>query len=343
MTNSFIRGLARSAGVTLATAAICLAPSAVLAQAAPPVARAVAAPAKAKSASPAPPAQAPATQGLAAPRTEANQDVIARIGAINLSAEDVRSYVAGLTPREQAAITKDPALLSQAVRLLLANRLVLQEALQKKWDQQPGVATQLEQIREASIVELYLQAVTVPPASFPSADEVQKVYDANRGALLVPRQFQLAQIFVAVAKDSDKAMDDKAKQQIDEIARKLKAPGADFSAIATASNESKGAGDLGWVTESQIRSEIRAQVIGLTKNAVTDPIRLDDGWHIVKLVDTQSSYTRSLPEVREQLVQQMRAERSSMLRRAYLAELQKQQPTVLNELALSGLFDESRK
>jgi hypothetical protein len=118
-------------------------------------------------------------------------------------------------PREQAAVTKDPVLLSQAVRLLLTNRLVLQEALGKKWDQQPAVASKLEQIRESAVIELYLQSVTTPPANFPSDEEVQKVYDANRSAMLVPRQFQLAQIFVAVPKDSDKATEDKAKQHVE--------------------------------------------------------------------------------------------------------------------------------
>jgi peptidylprolyl isomerase len=47
--------------------------------------------------------------------------------------------------------------------------------------------------------------------------------------------------------------------------------------------------------------------------------------------------------VRDQLVQQMRTERATMLRRAYLAELLKQHPPVLNELALSNLLDSSPK
>ena len=63
----------------------------------------------------------------------------------------------------------------------------------------------------------------------------------------------------------------------------------------------------------------------------------------LKLIDTKAAYTRTLPEVRDQLSQQMRTERATMLRRAYLAELLKQHPPVLNELALSSLFDNSRK
>lgn len=56
---------------------------------------------------------------------------------------------------------------------------------------------------------------------------------------------------------------------------------------------------------------------------MSEAIRLDDGWHIIKLIDTTATHTR--------------------MRRAYLAELLKRNPPVLNELALSNLLDSSRK
>ncbi len=352
MTNaSILVKVAQSAAIAAVAATVVCTPVIALAQSAtPPAPRPVQAkPRPAPQAAAAQPQAAPVqaaqgtTQGLGTGKASGGEDVIARVGNVNVSADDLRSYVAALGPREQAALAKDPALLSQAVRLLLANRLVLQEALAKKWDQKPAVAAQLDRMREGAVVELYLQSVTTPPANFPSEEELQKVYDANRSALLMPRQFQLAQIFIA-APNGDKAAEDKGKQDLDDVLRKLKAPGADFAAIASsANNDAKDGGDLGWVAESQIRPEIRTQVMGLSKNAVSDPIRLDDGWHILKLIDTKASYTRTLPEVRDQLVQQIRSERAAALRRAYIAELQKQNPPVLNELALSNLLDSSRK
>ncbi|HEY8335516.1 MAG TPA: peptidyl-prolyl cis-trans isomerase, partial [Tardiphaga sp.] len=288
-------------------------------------------------AAPAPHAAAP-TVGT----DKSSDEVIARVGNSDVTADDLRSYIAALGPREQAMLAQDPASLSQAVRLLLANRLVLQEVAAKKWDQQPGVAVQLEKVRESALVELYLQSVSMPPAGFPSDDEIQKIYDANRASFLVPRQYQLSQIYIAVAKTADKAAVDAAKKKIDDVARKLKAVGADFAAIArtdsTPSENAERGGDLGLLPEDQIRPEIRAQVAGLSKGAVSEPISLDDGWHILKLVDTKPSYTRTLPELREQLVRQIRAERAAALRRAYLAEMLKQKPPVLNELALSKLL-----
>ncbi len=175
----------------------------------------------------------------------------------------------------------------------------------------------------------------MPPEGFPSDDDVQKVYDANRASLVVPRQYQLSQIFIAAAKDADKATDDKARKKLEDIQKKLKAPGADFAAIGSAESDTPGSSDLGWLPESQIVPEIRAQVAGLAKGTISEPVRLDDGWHILKLIDTKASYTRPLSEVHDQLVQQMRAERATAIRRGYIAELLKQHPPAINELALS--------
>src|SRR5262249_38718593 len=123
----------------------------------------------------------------------------------------------------------------------------------------------------------------------------------------------------------------------------LKQPNADFAALARgASDDATTAerdGEIGWIAEPDLRGEIRSQVTGLPKGGITDPIRLDDGWHVMKLEDTEASHTRPLSEVKDALAQKMRAERADANRRAYLADLLKQTPPVVNEIALSKLLE----
>jgi parvulin-like peptidyl-prolyl isomerase len=299
--------------------------------------------AQAPARAPAPPPQAAPAPTQRPPESAGNGgEVIARVGTSDVTADEVRAVVATLDARQQAALAHDPALLSQAVRTMLANRLVLKEARGKKWDQQPGVAAQLDRARENLLAELYLQSVTTPPDSFPSEAEIKAVYDANATAFLVPRQFQLAQITVAVAKDADKAAEDKARKKLDEVVKKLKQPGANFAALAKSDSDdgdsAEKGGEIGWLTEAQLRPEIRGQIVGLAKSAFAEPVRLDDGWHILKLLDTQASHARPLAEVRDALVQRIRAERTDANRRAYVTELFKQSPPIINELALSKLL-----
>ncbi|MCS3730583.1 peptidylprolyl isomerase [Bradyrhizobium betae] len=283
---------------------------------------------------------APAAQDNAAVK---GGEIIARVGDSDVTAEEVRATIQLLDGRQQAAMARDPALLSQTVRAILANRLVLKEAAAKKWDQQPAVVTQLARARDTLIVETYLQSVTAVGDSYPGEADIRSVYEANASAFLVPRRFRLAQIVVNLAKDADKAAEDTARRKLDDIVRKIKQPGAEFGAIAKASSEDTATagreGEIGWVAEPDMRTEIRSQVTGLPKSGISDPIRLEDGWHILKLVDTEASHTRPLAEVRDALVQRMRAERIEANRRAYVAELLKQSPPVVNEIALSRLLD----
>jgi peptidylprolyl isomerase len=298
----------------------------------------------------APAAPAPVAPAQAAPAVEDNAavkgtEIVARVGGNDVTADEVRATIALLDARQQAAMARDPALLSQTVRAILANRLVLREATAKKWDQQPAVVAQLARTRESLIVDSYLQSVTMPPDNYPGEADIKNVYETNASAFLVPRRFRMAQIVVTLAKDADKATEEAARKKLDDIVKKTRQPGADFGALARASSDDAATaerdGEIGWVAEPDLRTEIRAQVTGLPKSGIADPIRLEDGWHILKLVDTEASHTRPLAEVREALVQRIRTERVEANRRAYVAELLKQTPPVVNEIALSRLLERS--
>jgi parvulin-like peptidyl-prolyl isomerase len=333
-----------SAGILLAMAFSIALPAALAQTRTPPPA------APARAATPPATPSRPATAAQPTPSSAADDraavkgsEVIARVGDSDVTAEEMRAAVASLDTRQQAAVARDPALLSQTVRAILANRLVLREALAKKWDQQPAVVAQLARARENQIVETYLQSITTPPENYPSEADIKTVYDANATAFLVPRRYQLAQIVVAVAKDADKPAEDTARKKLDDALKKAKQPGADFAALARSVSDdtatAEHGGEIGWAAEPDLRPEIRSQVIGLAKAGITDPVRLDDGWHILKMLDTEASHTRPLVEVRDALVQRIRAERVEANRRAYMAELLKQTPPVVNEIALSKLLD----
>lgn len=303
----------------------------------------------AKPATPVAPAQAAAPNPPATTNARDGQDseIVAQAGTAKLTLGDVRAFVGQLNPRDQAAFERDPRLLSQAIRSLLANQLALADALAKKWDQQPAVIAQLERVRQDALVESYLRAMSQPPEGFPSEAEIEGAYEANKTSFLVPRQFQLAQIVVALAADADKATEDKAKKKLDEVRRSLKEPNASFAAIAAReTDDSEGAargGDLGWLREDQIRPEIRAQVFGLAAGAISEPVKLEDGWHILRLAETKPAYTRPLSEVRELLVQRLREERQAANRRRLLSKLAEDTPVTINEIAIAKLADNRQK
>ncbi len=269
-------------------------------------------------------------------------EVLARVGGTDVTVEEVRSYVETLSPTDQAALAKDPGLLSPIVRAYLARQAVLREALARKYDQQPSVRAQLDRVREQALTELYLDSVSRSPDGYPSDAEVQGAYDASKGVFEVPRQLRLAQIYVAVPKGVDRAAEDKARKKVDELARKLKQKGADFAALARSESEDKQTavqgGEIGWLTEAQMVPGIRSVATALAKDAVSEPVHLEDGWHLLKLLETRPSGKRPLPEVRDAIVDQLRANRARELRQAHVAKLLEQSPPAINELALSKVL-----
>lgn len=279
----------------------------------------------------------------ASPGKAAAAEVLARAGTAEISTDDVRALVRALPAEDQSTLAKDPTRLSQFVRAHLTRKILLAEIGAKKFEQQPGVKAQLERSREQMLMELYLDAVSKPPESYPSDAELKAAYEANKASLEIPRQFQVAQVYVALAKGADKAGEEKAKKKLDEVVKKLRAKGADFAAIARsesedASSAGKG-GEIGWLTEAQLVPGIRGPVTALGKDAISEPVRLDDGWHVLKLLDLRPAGYRPLAEVRETLVAQLGAAKGRELRQAYLAKLLEQNPPAINELALSKVLE----
>lgn len=281
---------------------------------------------------------------LAAPALRAADEVIARVGDEEIKVGQVKPYLANLQPADRDALAKNPAALSQAVRTLILQQILFKEALAAGWDKTPEMAEQLERLRQGAIAETYLQSISKVPDSYPSDAEVKAVYDARKDELKVPKQVRLAQVYVAIPQDASKEEQDKAKARVDEIAKAAKS--GDFAAIAREKSDERETaargGEVGWLAEAQIQPEIRSKVSGLSKGAVTEPVRMADGWYVVKVLEVRDPHTASLDEVKEQLVRAMRAERARANREAYLSKLQQTKPIALDEIALSRLVGDGK-
>ena len=275
----------------------------------------------------------------------AESGIIARIGGEPIKIEDVRALLGGLDPREQAALARDPALLSQTVRTLLVQRMILNEAQAKHWDQQPEVAAKLERVRQTALLETCLQSVSQPPADYPSEDDLRIAYETNKTSYQVPRQFRLAQIFIASPKGAEKAVADKAQAKLDAVVKKLQSRDADFAMIARADSEERDSasrgGEIGWLTEAQVQPELRARIIGLATGASSEPRQLSDGWHILKMLEVKEAHVATLEDVRLPLTQQLRTERARANAQAYVARRAKETPITVNELALAEVVNKT--
>ncbi len=268
--------------------------------------------------------------------------VLGRVGDSQVLVDEVRPALNSLGAAELEALARDPAALNKLVRSLIIQRCVLQEALAKKWDEQPEVVERVRHAREVAITDSYLQAVSKPPQSYPNETELRAAYEARRATLIVPRSFRLAQIYISDPRGQDKAAAQQARVRVDQVRERVRAPGADFAAIAREFSEERDSaargGEIGWLTEQQIQPEILAKLPELKFNVVSEALRLEDGWHFLNVLDARQPFTPPLEKIRDELVRQLRAERARAGTQDYLSKLLQEAPLVINELALSKLL-----
>jgi hypothetical protein len=260
--------------------------------------------------------------------------VLGKIGGIEMRTSEVLSR---LDEKQKAAVASDPAAASQYVRALLVQKLVLEQAIQEDWDKQPAVIAKLVRLREEAIAESYLDSLSTPEDGYPSETELKDAYESNKSRLVIPKAYRLAQIYIKL----DPANEAAGKKRLNEVNQQLTAKGADFSAIATktsddAASAGKG-GEIGWLSESQIQPGILNEVKSLKTGVLSKPIRLPDGWHILKVLDVREPRTPALEEIRDELVTNLRAEKRRINRQKVLADLLKEHPPAINEIELMKL------
>jgi parvulin-like peptidyl-prolyl isomerase len=269
-------------------------------------------------------------------------DVVARLDGNEVKASDLKAALEAIDPALRRQAEQNPQLMAQLVRAAVGRMAVLAEAHKQSWDSRPQVVNQVEQAKRDVVIASFLQSVSVPPDGYPGEKEIAAAYDANRDRLMMPRQYHLAQIFVAVPAGADAAAAKAAEAKARELDRKARDKKTDFGALAAASSDDKASaarkGDFGWVPESQIVPEIRSVVQGLTDNEVSEPIRTTAGWHVVQMLGTKPAAPRPLEEVRQSLIASLRQQKVTQNEQAYVSDLLARQHVAINEIAADKLI-----
>ena len=261
--------------------------------------------------------------------------VIAKAGSREIPASQIQPYLSTLSEADRAALTQNPAALSQAVRTLILQQILLKEASSADWEKKPEIQKLLARVRDSAIAESYLDSVTKAAADYPSDSEIKAFYENRKESLRVPKQCNLAQIFIANAADGSKS-----KTKVETLQKQIKS--GDFAALAKSNSDeprsaAKG-GEVGWLTEESIQPAIRKAIANQAKGATVGPVELADGVYFVKILDIKESRISPLDEIREQLVRALRAERQNLNRQAYLKRIQEQSPITLDEINLPALL-----
>jgi peptidyl-prolyl cis-trans isomerase D len=85
--------------------------------------------------------------------------------------------------------------------------------------------------------------------------------------------------------------------------------GANFEDLAKRYSEDDGTkpkgGDLGWIVEGQTVPEFQKAAFSLPKGAISDLVKTQYGFHIIKVLDRETARTKSFEEVRSTILQRV--------------------------------------
>ncbi len=135
--------------------------------------------------------------------------------------------------------------------------------------------------------------------------EIQSFYEYNNESYRQPRQVKARHILFKLGEDALKDVEDKVKKKAEEVLAKAR-QGVDFANLAKEHSEgptkSKG-GDLGYFKKGQMAPPFDEAAFKLKKGEISDLVRTQFGYHIIKVEDIKEAETKSLEQVRDQIAE----------------------------------------
>lgn len=138
-----------------------------------------------------------------------------------------------------------------------------------------------------------------------SDEALQELYQRQVGNLAEQRR--AAHILI----EADGSSDAEAQAKLEDISAQLEA-GADFAALAKEYSADPGSasegGDLGYAGPGVYDPAFEEALYGLAEGQVSEPVRSEFGWHLIKLLGVQSPEVPSFETMKPELVRELKAQ-----------------------------------
>jgi len=224
---------------------------------------------------------------FAAPLARAQDDpVVARVNGTEIRQSDLALAEEDLG--NQAAQMDAAAKHDYLVSLVSDMILVAQAAEARKVQDGADFKRRLALTRTKLLMEQFLQAEAKNAVTDAA---MRKVYDEAIGQMKREPEVRARHILVET--------EDEAKAVVAELKK-----GADFAELAKSKSKDPGSadgGDLGYFTKDQMVPEFSEVAFKLDKGALSDPVKSQFGWHVIKVEDKRERQPPEFDKVKDQL------------------------------------------
>ena len=149
-----------------------------------------------------------------------------------------------------------------------------------------------------------------------SDDELKAIYQKNIQDYAVPNRVRVEHIlFMTVGKTDAEVAE--IRKKAEDVLKQIK-KGANFEDLAKKYSEDPGGskekgGDIGWIVQGQTVPAFEKVAFSLPKGAVSDLVKTEYGFHIIKVLDKETAHTKPFDEVKDSIKAPLVLQRADQL------------------------------
>ncbi|WP_026895425.1 peptidylprolyl isomerase [Clostridiisalibacter paucivorans] len=226
--------------------------------------------------------------------------VLAVVEGTEITEKDVDFLLQGLGPQQGMQFNSEEGR-KQLLQELINQQLFYLEAIENNMDKDEEFQNELERVKE-SLLKQYAIRDLLNNAEVVE-DEVTEYYNEHREQFTAPESVKASHILV-----SD---EDKAKEIVKELNEGMSfKEGA--KKYSTCPSKEKG-GDLGYFSKGRMVPEFENAAFDMNVGDVSEPVKTQFGFHIIKVEDKKPAAIKTLGEVRDQIYKQLVAIKQNKL------------------------------
>lgn len=223
--------------------------------------------------------------GLPARAQDANA-VVAKVNGSDIRESDIAIAEEELAP---SLAQMDPAakrenIINFLIDLKIASKAAEEKKIQDRDDFKKRMAFARDRLLMDNLLAVEGKAATTD-------DAMKKVYDDAAKQITAEQEVHARHILVET--------EDEAKAVVEELKK-----GADFAELAKKKSKDPGAsdgGDLGFFTKEQMVPEFSAVAFALEPGKISDPVKSQFGWHIIKVEEKRNRKAPDFEQVKAQI------------------------------------------
>jgi len=257
---------------------------------------------------------------------------LAKVGNVKITQADIEREIKNLPDFAQkifAGIGGKERFLNELVK----KELLYQEALKKGLDKNTEYLKKVEDFKKITLIGQLLEKEIESKAKVTDQD-VKDYYEKHKEDFAPVSQIRMSLILLKTEEEAKKILERLNK-------------GEDFAKVAKKSsvdlNSAKNGGDLGYLSRGQMTSELEAVAVRLKTGEVSEPIKTQSGYQIIKVTDKKLGKVVEFERVRNFISQQLSAEKQKEVFDSYIESLKKSYKVDVNKEAISKLSSGEEK